>query len=278
MNNANSIPASGKPAYMLRSYMSRTTIDASIPGESCEKYWLNCVGAGRANEGMRAGWREHLSDVVTHCGFKYLRFHGLLCDDMMIYREDGRGHPIYNYQYVDELFDFMLKSGIRPFVEFGFMPEALASGEMTVFWWKGNVTPPKNYERWGELIGNCAKHWIERYGLEEVRKWYFEIWNEANLDKLFFSGTQAEYFKMYEHAAKALKGVDERLRVGGPATSSFENGEAPWVRNFSLSVPGTIFPAISSRLTPTRSRIRADEDTGEIVDKFREEGCTHSKT
>ena len=128
--------------------METIRIDCKQKGKRYEIYWCHCVGAGRAGEGMRAGWREHLRDVVKNCGFKYLRFHGLLSDDMMIYHEDEAGNPIYNWQYVDELFDFMLDAGIRPFVEFGFMPEALKSGDMTVFWWKGNVTPPVDINRW----------------------------------------------------------------------------------------------------------------------------------
>lgn len=253
--------------------METIRIDCSQKGERYEKYWCHCVGAGRANEGMRAGWREHLLDVVKNCGFKYLRFHGLLSDDMMIYHEDEAGNPIYNWQYIDELFDFMLDAGIRPFVEFGFMPGDLKSGDMTVFWWKGNVTPPKDINRWGELIGNCAMHWIERYGLDEVRRWYFEIWNEANLDELFFSGTQADYFRMYESAVKALKAVDEKLRVGGPATSSFENGEAPWVKDFLKYCDANKLPADFISTHPYPVTHPKDEKTGEILDEFRESGC-----
>lgn len=126
----------------------------------------------------------------------------------------------YNWYYIDALYDFLLETGIRPIVEFGFMPPALASGTQTQFWWKGNVTPPKDYAEWGDLIYALVSHWQERYGLEEIRRWYYEVWNEPNLHP-FWSGTKSEYFELYRHAALAVKRVDPQLRVGGPATSNF---------------------------------------------------------
>jgi xylan 1,4-beta-xylosidase len=177
------------------------------------------VGAGRACEGLRAAWQEQLKTVVAKCGFRYLRFHGLFHDDMFVYRETN-GRAIYNFQYVDELFDKMLEIGIRPFVEFGFCPGDLATEKGTVFWWKGHGSPPRDYLIWGELIRRTVLHWISRYGADEVRTWYFEVWNEPNLWP-FFHGTKSQYFELYKVTAQAVKGVDARLRVGGPATSNF---------------------------------------------------------
>ena len=93
-----------------------------------------CIGAGRANEGLRADWQQQLAYVKKQCGFKYIRMHGLLTDDMGVYREDKKGNPEYNFQYIDVLYDFIIKTGMKPFVELGFMPEALASGRKTIFW------------------------------------------------------------------------------------------------------------------------------------------------
>ncbi|MDP4272220.1 MAG: glycoside hydrolase, partial [Bacteroidota bacterium] len=177
-----------------------------------------CIGAGRASEGLRADWQEQLSIIQKEIGFKYIRFHGLLCDEMHVYTEDASGNPIYNWQYVDKLYDFLLKEHIRPFVELGFMPPVLASSEKTVFWWRGNISPPKSYEKWENLIFALVKHFEERYGRSEVEKWYFEVWNEPNL-KEFFSGDINEYFKLYLTTAKAIKNVSKTYRVGGPATS-----------------------------------------------------------
>lgn len=189
------------------------------PGAPLKHYWSECVGAGRACEGLRASWQDHLRTVVNACGFRYLRFHGLFHDDMFVYRET-EGRIVYNFQYVDDLFDKLLEIGIRPFVEFGFCPGDLASETGTVFWWKANGAPPKDLGKWAELINRTVRHWIARYGIEEVRKWYFEVWNEPNLWP-FFHGTRSQYFELYKVTVRAVKDIDSRLRVGGPATSNF---------------------------------------------------------
>ena len=178
-----------------------------------------CVGAGRANEGLRADWQQQLNYVKKECGFRYIRMHGLLTDDMGVYREDKNGKPEYNYMYIDVLFDFLQRIGMKPFVELGFMPQALASGDKTIFWWRGNVTPPKDYNKWADLIRNLTLHFTERYGADEVKTWYFEVWNEPNLSPGFWSGTQEEYFKLYSFTVKAVKDVNPLYRVGGPATA-----------------------------------------------------------
>ena len=189
-----------------------------------------CVGAGRANEGLRADWQRQLRLVRAECGFRYIRFHGLFCDDMGVYFED-QGRPVYNWQYIDELFDFIQSIGMKPFVELGFMPSALASGPQTIFWWRGNVTPPKDYAKWEAFIAAFVRHCTERYGADEVRSWYFEVWNEPNLDGFWMGnpgkkpfeewapGARAEYFKLYATTARAVKSVDPVYRVGGPATA-----------------------------------------------------------
>jgi len=193
--------------------------DTRAAGTPLKHYWSECVGAGRACEGLRAGWQEQLRVVAGACGFRYLRFHGLFHDDMFVYREVN-GQAVYNFQYVDELFDRILEIGVRPFVEFGFCPSDLATEKGTVFWWKANGSPPKDYGKWAELIERTVRHWVDRYGIEEVRQWFFEVWNEPNL-KFFFTGTRSQYFELYKVTVRAVKSVDARLRVGGPATSNF---------------------------------------------------------
>ncbi|HSE24180.1 MAG TPA: hypothetical protein VLB68_21110 [Pyrinomonadaceae bacterium] len=177
------------------------------------------VGAGRAAEGLRADWQRDLKLVHQECGFEYVRFHGLLQDELGVYSEDRNGNPLYNFQYVDAVYDSILNAGMRPFVEFGFMPEKLATGSKSIFWWKGNITPPRDYAKWEALIHSLVQHWTDRYGLAEVRRWYFEVWNEPNLKDAFWSGDQAEYFKLYDVTVKAVKSVSMDYRVGGPATA-----------------------------------------------------------
>ncbi len=202
---------------------------ANVRGPTNRMYNF-CVGAGRANEGLRADWQRQLRKARKDCGFRYIRFHDLFNDDMGVYFED-KGRPVYNWQYVDELFDFIHEIGMKPFIELGFMPKALASGSQTIFWYRGNVTPPKDYKKWEAFIAAFVQHCTERYGTDEVRTWYFEVWNEPNLDGFWMGnpgkksfeewapGARAEYFKLYESAVRGVKSVDPTYRVGGPATA-----------------------------------------------------------
>ncbi|TDX01569.1 GH39 family glycosyl hydrolase [Dinghuibacter silviterrae] len=206
---------------------SQVTVDAGRVKGPLSKMFNECVGAGRANEGLRADWQRQLRFVKDALGFRYIRMHGLLTDDMGVYSEDRNGNPLYNWQYIDQLYDFLEEIHIRPFVELGFMPQALASGPKTIFWWRGNVTPPKDYQKWSNLIEALVRHWVERYGEDEVARWYFEVWNEPNLKDGFWTGDQAEYFKLYAATAQAIKTVSRRFKVGGPATA----GNA-WVPDF----------------------------------------------
>ncbi|HET7625532.1 MAG TPA: glycoside hydrolase [Verrucomicrobiae bacterium] len=181
--------------------------------------WQDCVGAGRVAEGLRDSWRRQLEECHREIGFKFIRMHGLLQDELGVYSEDKNGAPIYNWQYIDDVYDFILSIGMKPFVEIGFMPAALASGNGKIFWWNANVTPPNDYAKWDALITALVKHWTERYGEHEVATWRFEIWNEPNLRIFWQPKTDAmdAYFELYEHTAKAIQSVSKKYIVGGPA-------------------------------------------------------------
>lgn len=212
--------AQNKPGKKVEIPERRINIDCSKQKKGSLNAMFNeCVGAGRANEGLRADWQQQLAYVKKECGFRYIRMHGLLSDDMAVYKEDKNGNPEYNFMYIDVLFDFLQSIGMKPFVELGFMPGALASGGQTIFWWRGNVTPPRDYEKWAALVRALTQHFTERYGADEVKTWYFEVWNEPNLSPGFWSGTQDDYFKLYKYSAQAIKNVNREYRVGGPGTA-----------------------------------------------------------
>ncbi|HJS23460.1 MAG TPA: hypothetical protein VJ751_03755 [Pyrinomonadaceae bacterium] len=210
---------------LTASVLAQTTPSRVIPVDyrrvkgTRDRFAHLTVGAGRVAEGLRADWQRDLAVVRRECGFEYLRMHGLLQDELGVYSEDKQGRPVYNFQYIDAVYDAILNTGMRPFVEFGFMPQRLASGEKTIFWWKGNITPPRDYEKWERLVHALVQHWTTRYGRDEVRQWYFEVWNEPNLKDLFWSGDQDEYFKLYDATVRAIKSVSREYRVGGPATA-----------------------------------------------------------
>ena len=190
-----------------------------------EKGPLNCafrmsVGSDRAIIHLRPEHQRDLRFVRDTCGFEYMRFHGLLNEEMQLVKVGADGTISYDWTNVDKVYDSLRALGIRPIVELGFMPESLASGKQTIFWWKGNVTEPKSYEQWSDFIENLVQHLTQRYGADEVRKWYFEVWNEPNLDGFWPAG-QEPYFKLYDVTARAIKKVDPAYRVGGPATAGY---------------------------------------------------------
>lgn len=199
------------------------TINVNSKGEPFSHYWSVGVGAGRVNEGLRASWQEHLSLAKEHCGFQYVRMHGLFHDDMFTYFEDKNGNAKYNWQYVDDVYDRLLAKGVRPFVELAFFPLQMSKQDgRKQFWWKANVELEEStYAKWYGLVKAFTQHVVDRYGLDEVKKWYFEVWNEPNLYNGFFHNTRSEYFRLYKESAKAVKAVDASLRIGGPATSNF---------------------------------------------------------
>ncbi len=197
-------------------------VDATTKGERFEHFWSKCVGAGRANEALRAGWLEQMEKVQRECGFETVRFHGLFHDDMFpVFEKNGK--ITYNWQYIDDVFDRLLNLNVRPFVELGFFPKPLAAeNSKTQFWWKGNVTPGPGWEKkWHDLIRAFTQHVVDRYGMDEILTWYFEVWNEPNLYPYFLDASKSDYFEMYKQSAQAIKSVDERLKVGGPSTSNF---------------------------------------------------------
>jgi xylan 1,4-beta-xylosidase len=203
-------------------------VDGSAPAHNFPHFWEHMFGSGRAVLSLRDDYRKDLRTVKQITDFQYVRFHAIFHDEVGIYDEDAQGRPVYNFSYADQIYDGLLANGVRPFVELSFMPKKLAAQDMPhAFWYKPNVSPPKDWNKWDGLITEFTKHLVERYGIDEVSKWYFEVWNEPNID--FWGGrpNQPTYFELYDHTARAIKAVDPRLRVGGPATA-----QAAWADAF----------------------------------------------
>lgn len=218
----------GAPVFALGQTQQAVTIDTQAPAHAFPHFWEEMFGSGHAVLALRDAYRKDLTEVHDQVGMRYVRFHGILDDEAGVYNEDDKGNPEYNFSYVDQIYDGLLARGVRPFVEISFMPYALAAHkDIQGFWYKPNVSPPKSYAAWDALMKAFAQHLVDRYGIDEVSKWYFEVWNEPNID--FWAGVpkQSTYFELYEHTARDLKAVNPRLRVGGPATSS-----AHWIPAF----------------------------------------------
>jgi xylan 1,4-beta-xylosidase len=165
--------------------------------------------------------KAHIVDGVKNLGVKRLRQHGLFHDDVGIYHEDSSGNPIYDFTKSDQIFDFFKEQGIEPIVELAPMPHDLAADpSKTVFDWNMIVSVPKDYARWQELVTKFVQHSIDRYGLDTVNNWYFEVWNEPECcNNKFWSGTLDDYFKLYDYTAAGVRAALPTGRVGGPVSS-----------------------------------------------------------
>jgi xylan 1,4-beta-xylosidase len=228
-------------------------------------FWEHTVGSDHAPMALRADWQSQLRRCHDELGFRHVRFHGLLSDDLgtlILHKEE----LLYSFFNADQIWDFLLSIGMKPFIELSFMPWALASGDQTVFRYRGNVTPPKDYRQWATLIRKLTEHWVERYGVEEVRQWFFEVWNEPNLHH-FWTGAQGDYFQLYRHTVEAIKGVDGQLRVGGPATAQNE-----WIPDFLDFCERSGLPAdfVSTHHYPTDvvAGTALGEETDETVEQL----------
>jgi xylan 1,4-beta-xylosidase len=205
--------------------MRRIAVDVTRPTTPRSGFETFSVGSDYPGTLSRDDSLAQLKTVRDELGFRYLRFHDIFHDVLGTYREEN-GKPVYDWTKIDRLYDRMLAMGIRPFVELGFTPAAMKTSNQQIFYWKGNTSHP-DPAKWTALIDAFARHLEQRYGREEVRRWYFEVWNEPNLAGFWEGADQAAYFALYDATARALKRVDPQLRVGGPATAG-----AAWVPEF----------------------------------------------
>ena len=236
--------------------MPTFTGDLSGPSTNLPHFWEHTVGSGNATLALRADWQAQMKRTHDELGMKHVRFHGILSDGMgTCIGQDNQ--YLYSFFNADQIFDFLLSIGMKPFVELSFMPSILSSGDQIIFRYRANVTPPRDHADWAVLIRKLVGHWVDRYGVDEVRQWFFEVWNEPNL-LAFGDGKQDTYFKLYRYTVEAIKGVDTALRVGGPATA-----ENAWVADFIAFCKANGLPAdfVSTHHYPTDAFGMPGDDT-----------------
>jgi len=204
-------------------------INPNASSHAFPHFWEQMFGSGRAILSLRDDYRHDLRETKRITDFRYVRFHAIFHDEVGLYDEDAAGKPIYNFSYVDQIYDGLLANKVRPFIELSFMPKKLTSdpNALHAFWYKQNVAAPKDWDKWEQLVETFTRHLIQRYGENEVAQWYFEVWNEPNLDFWVGNPKEASYYELYDHAARAVKRVSARLRIGGPATA-----QAAWADRF----------------------------------------------
>ncbi len=214
-------------SHALAQTAETIVIHGSAPAHPFPHFWEQMFGSGRAILTLRENYRQDLQAVKQITGLRYVRFHAIFHDEVGVYDEDKQGQPVFNFSYVDQIYDGLLANGVKPFIELSFMPDKLAANPiLQPFWYKPDMSP-ESWTKWDALITQFTAHLVDRYGIGEVSQWYFEVWNEPNLD--FWGGDpkQATYWDLYDHTARAVKAVNPRLRIGGPATA-----QAAWADAF----------------------------------------------
>jgi xylan 1,4-beta-xylosidase len=195
-----------------------------------EKYWNKITSIGRASLCLRHEIRRQIELAQEDIGYEFIRFHGIFSDEMMVYKEDASGNPIYNWVYVDEIFDFFYRVKLKPFVEIGFMPEALASKSQHAFLWNANISYPKSLKKWTDLVCAFIKHCIDRYGLEEVKQWYFQIWNAPDLPEVFWFESKDKFFHFFKATYTSIKNIFKDAKIGPPSLLPLNKFE--WMNDF----------------------------------------------
>ena len=210
-------------------------VDVARAQAPVDRFFDLSVGSDFPGTLIRKDSQAQLEVATEELGFRYIRFHAIFHDALKTVNSvDGKIH--YDWTKVDELYDDLLARNIKPFVELGFTPEALKTSDNSIFYWKGNTSHPK-IDAWRDLVSAFVSHIRSRYGETEVRSWFFEVWNEPNLDGFWEGADQAAYFNLYDVTARAIKAVDPQLRVGGPSTAG-----AAWVPQFLEHVAANHVP------------------------------------
>ncbi len=248
-----------------------------------------CVGTGRWGLALTEEYLKELQFVQNEIGFKFIRGHGIFADDISIYHEyedNGEIKVEYNYTYLFRIIDRFMELGIRPYLELSFMPYQLAKGTQTLFHWKANTTPPKEYTLWADMVVDLLKNLRARYG-EEVLDWPVEVWNEPNLPGFWYKADMDEYFKLFKETYNAIKNYDSHFKVGGPAICGVM--EAEWTSEFlsfcrkydikpdnitrhhyTVEFPEAIGHYDYSKLEDSDMRIENLQATRDLVDSFEE--------
>ena len=193
-----------------------------------QQTWRKITTFGCSYEGLKSSLQAQITTMQQELNFEYVRFQGIFAEQMQIVFAPGQ----YNWNNVDALIDFLLSLNLKPFFCLGYMPEILASGNKTVAHWRGNITPPKKMTDWTQLVTAFFTHIIERYGINHVAKWYFEVWNEPDLEGVFWAGTQEDYHQLYKATLETVRTIAPEIKVGGPSVSQMVLTQSDWLANF----------------------------------------------
>ena len=209
-------------------------ISAAENGKRLHHTWRTLCTVGSTLDLLDERVREMLRRMQRELPFRYIKFHGLLSDDLLLYSEDSEGNPRLSFVYFDRVMDFLQELNLRPLMQFCFMPSALASDPQKVqFFAKQNTSLPNNMENWRFLIRGIMEHCIQRYGLDEVKTWLFSVWNEPDTTEEMFGFSKPQlFFELYRETWKTVKDVCRELRFGTPGLLLLPDDPIGWYQAF----------------------------------------------
>lgn len=214
--------------------VSEENIDVSKVIKELNHNFRIFTSVGRAKELLYSDVQKMLRELQEEVHFKYIKFHGLLSDDMLVYSEDEHGNPLHSFVYIDKVMDFLLSINLRPLIEFSFMPKLLATDpNRTAYYSPYVLSMPKSMDKWVDLVSDLTRHLIERYGLKEVRSWLFCCWNEPDTSTHLFGFEKDEdYYSLYKATYEAIKKIDNKLVFGSPSLLISYNINQKWCERY----------------------------------------------
>lgn len=195
--------------------------------------WKRIISLGKATEGLNGDIQYQLKEVKRDINPQYVRFTGIFNDEMHIYNEDSEGNIYYNFAYADKLLDFIVHENMKPYINIGFMPKKLAGKEEYVFISNTNVSYPKSMKKWKNMVESFISHLIDRYGEQEVSSWYFEIWNNPDLYRIYWYESPELFYSFFKETFYSIKGISKKLNVGGSGCAS---NSIEWIEKFLYSI------------------------------------------
>ncbi|MEI2406349.1 GH39 family glycosyl hydrolase [Niallia taxi] len=212
----------GKQQEILKKQNQVVYLDLFQVQKPINHTFTNLLTFGYAPLALRSDFKSQLNQIQQEINFKYVRFHGIFADQLHVYNENPDKSLFFNFNNLDIILDTLYGAKLKPFIEIGFMPKDLATTEDTIFLWDAYISPPKQMSHWKALLEAFFKHIINRYGLNEVRTWYFEFWNEPEVP-YFWKGSREEFLTLYAETFKTIKSIDSEIKVGGFSSINFNN-------------------------------------------------------
>ena len=209
-------------------------VDTTVCRKQLRHTWRAFLCVGRAKELLYAEVQDMLRQIQQAVGFRYLRFHGIFSDDMLVCRMNKDGTLQFSFTMIDKVLDFILSVGLKPLIQFSFMPQAMAANpEKTIFASPFTISPPRRIEDWNMLVGLFLTHIRSRYGTEEIRSWLYSVWNEPDTSvQMFGFDDDQAFFSLYENTWQVVKEFDPELVFGTPSLYPTTTYEVKWMKEF----------------------------------------------